>query len=122
MVAAGNIPRSESIIVVLSAAEQPRDKFINTALRAAIAVLKPQWDPVVAKGSLDWKPQWRDLLAELTGSPDKKAASVKAATSIGPAVVAFGQLKATPEFVSALAAEVRAKGDAKRGAEVYRSS
>jgi putative heme-binding domain-containing protein len=121
IVSAGNIPRPESIIVVLSAAEQSRDKFIDTALRAAVAVLKPQWDPVVAKGAPDWKPRWRELLAELGGAPVKKlVAEQKPSVSSPISVVSSGQLKATPEFVSALVAEVRAKGDAKRGAEVYR--
>jgi putative heme-binding domain-containing protein len=120
VVAAGNIPRPESIIVVLSAAEQARDKFIDTALRAAVAVLKPQWEPLLSKGIPDWKPRWRDLLAELTGTPAKQEQPAKPKASPVVAVVATGQLKATPEFVSALVEEVRAKGDAKRGAEVYR--
>jgi len=120
VVAAGNIPRPESIIVVLSAAERPRDKFIDTALRAAIAVLRPHWEPVAAKGAPDWKPQWRPLLSELSGTPEKKPTSVKTALPVGPAVLQSGQLKATPEYVSALVAEVRAKGDARRGSEVYR--
>jgi putative heme-binding domain-containing protein len=121
IVAAANISRPESIIVVLSAAEQPRDKFIDTALRAAVSVLTPQWEPQVAKGVPDWKPRWSELLAELTGSPVKKvAAAPKPAPTAVPAVVPTGQLRATPEFVSALVAEVRTKGDPKRGAEVYR--
>jgi putative heme-binding domain-containing protein len=121
IVAAGNIPRPESIIVVLSAAEQPRDKFIVTALRAAVAVLKPQWEPIVAKGAPDWKPRWRELLAELSGAPVKKlVAEQKPSVSSAISVVSSGQLKATPDFVTALVAEVRAQGDAKRGADVYR--
>lgn len=120
IVAAGNIPRPESIVVVLSAAEQPRDKFIDTALRAAVAVLKPQWEPLVAKGTPEWKPKWNDLLAELSGTPKKAAAPPKLTPAAMPTVVSAGQLKATPEFVSALVAEVREKGNAQRGAEVYR--
>jgi putative heme-binding domain-containing protein len=121
IVAAGNIARPESIVVVLSAAEQPRDKFIDTALRAAVAVLKPQWEPIVAKGAPDWKPRWRELLAELSGAPVKKVvADQKPSVSSAISVVSTGQLKATPEFVSSLVAEVRAKGDPARGAEVYR--
>jgi putative heme-binding domain-containing protein len=120
IVAAGNIPRPESIIVVLSAAEQPRDKFIDTALRAAVAVLKPQWEPIVAKGAPDWNPRWRELLAELSGAPAKKAvAEQKPSVSSAISVVPSGQLKATPEFVSALVAEIRTRGNAKRGVEVY---
>jgi putative heme-binding domain-containing protein len=120
IVAAGNIPRPESIIVVLSAAEQPRDKFIDTALRAAVAVLKPQWEPVLAKGTPDWKPRWRELLADLSGTLVKKiAVDQKPPLSSIPTVASTGQLKATPQFVSALVAEVRTKGDAKRGADIY---
>jgi putative heme-binding domain-containing protein len=121
IVAAGNIPRPESIVVVLSAAEQPRDKFIDTALRAAVAVLKPQWEPRVVKGVPDWKPRWSELLAELSGMAVKKVVTEqKPSAPAIPAVVATGQLKATPDYVSSLIAEVRAKGDPKRGAEVYR--
>lgn len=121
IVAAGNIPSPESIVVVLSAADQPRDKFIDSALRAAVAVLKPQWEPLVAKGAPGWKPRWLDLLAELSGATGKKIATQpKAAPLAMPAVVSTGQLKASPEFVSALAAEVRERGNAPRGAEVYR--
>jgi putative heme-binding domain-containing protein len=122
IVAAGNIPRPESIVVVLSAAEQPRDKFIDTALRAAVAVLKPEWESLLAKGAPDWKPQWRDLLTELSGAPQKKnpAPPKPVPATAVPAVVSTGQLKATPEFVSALVAEIRTKGNAKRGGEVYR--
>src|SRR4030095_4772532 len=74
---------------------------------------------IVAKGAPDWKPRWRDLLADLSGSPTKKPQPNPPAP-IATAVVATGQLKATPDFVSALAAEVRTKGDVKRGSEVYR--
>jgi putative heme-binding domain-containing protein len=121
IVAAGNIPRRESVIVVLSAAEQSRDRFIDTALHAAVAVLQPHWQPFAETGGPGWKPQWRDLLAQLSGVPGKKAAVVqKSETAAIPAVVKTGEIKATPAFVAALVAEVRAKGDVKRGAEVYR--
>lgn len=123
VVAAGNIPRPESIIVVLSAAEQSRDKFIDTALRSSVAVLKPQWEPMLAKGAPGWKPRWRNLLVELGGSPVKIGTPAQPSappSTPTPVVVSTGLLKASPEFVSALVAEARNKGDSKRGAEVYR--
>jgi hypothetical protein len=45
VVAAGNIPQMESLRIVMTVAAQPRDPFIDTALRAAVAVLKPHWEP-----------------------------------------------------------------------------
>jgi hypothetical protein len=65
IVAAGNIPDPESIVVVLSAATQPRDKFIDTAIGAATAVLRPYWEPYMAKGAPDWKPEWREVIKTL---------------------------------------------------------
>src|SRR5690606_19129675 len=65
LVAAGNIPRREAVELVLTVADQPRDRFIDTALRAAIAVLKPFWQAVLTAGASDWKPEWHETLRTL---------------------------------------------------------
>ncbi len=120
IVGAGNIPRAESMVVVLSAAEKERDKFIDTALAAATAVLKPQWEPIVAEGAPRWKPAWRDLVKTL----DKPKAPPAPAKAVGqkkgtPIVPIYGRLRASPFVTASIAAEVLTKGDPKHGMEVF---
>jgi len=121
IVAAGNIPRAESMVVVLSAAEKERDKFIDTALLAATTVLKPQWQPVVEQGAPRWKPAWRDLVKSLDkpkpAAPQGKPALQKKGAPIVPI---YGRLRASPFVTASIAADVLTKGDAKHGAEVFR--
>jgi putative heme-binding domain-containing protein len=121
IVAAGNIPRVESIVVVLGAAGQPRDKFIDTALHAAVAVLKPQWAPVVEKGAPLWKPGWRELVATLDKPRPAPAVAKPALQKKGaPVVSIYGRTRASPFVTANIAAEVLTRGDPKRGAEVFR--
>jgi putative heme-binding domain-containing protein len=121
IVAAGNIARAESMVVVLSAASQPRDPFIDTALSAATITLKPLWEPVLAKGAPAWKPAWRELVTTLDKPRPAPAPVTKVAQKVGTPIVAiYGRLRASPFEQSRIAAEVLTKGDAKRGAEIYR--
>ena len=54
-VAAGNIRAPDSIVVVLSASQQPRDKFIDAALANAVHVLESFWRPMLARADqLGW--------------------------------------------------------------------
>ncbi|MEQ1860632.1 MAG: hypothetical protein ABMA13_11915, partial [Chthoniobacteraceae bacterium] len=121
IVGAGNIPRAESMVVVLLAAERERDQCIDTALHAAVAVLKPHWEPVVEKGAPWWKPTWRELVAtldkkRLPPAPAKPALQKKGA----PVVTIYGQLRASPFVTANIAAEVLTRGDAKRGEAIYK--
>lgn len=121
IVAAGNIPRAESMVVIFSAAEKPRDQFIDTALGAAVAVLKPLWEPVVQNGAPRWKPEWKDLLKTLDRpKPAAPPAKITQQTKGTPVVPIYGRLRASPIVLDTIAADVRAKGDAKHGAEVFR--
>ncbi len=121
IVAAGNIPRAESMVVVLSAAEKERDKFIDTALHAAVAVLKPQWEPVAEKGAPWWKPTWRDLVATLDKKRQLPAPAKPVLQKKGTPIVAiYGQLRASPFVTANIAAEVLTRGNPKHGAEVFR--
>ena len=122
VVAAGNIPRAESMVVVLSAAKQPRDRFIDTALVAATGVLKPLWEPLLAKGGAGWPADWMQLIKTL----DKpKAAPVpanaqKVAQQVGtPIVPIYGRQRASPYVLSTIATEVKSKGDAENGKKVF---
>ncbi len=120
IVAAGNIPRAESMVVVLSAAGQPRDRFIDTALVAATTVLKPQWTPVVAKGAPGWKPEWLELVKTLDKPAPKPAPAKKVAQQTGtPIVPIYGRVRASPYVLGTIAAEVLTKGDARHGYEVF---
>ena len=121
IVAAGNIRRAESMVVVLSAATQPRDKFIDLALTAATVTLKPQWQPVLAKGAPGWKPDWRELVQKLDRPVAPPAPVKKVAPQIStPIVPIYGRLRASPYVQGSIAAEVLTRGDAKRGADIYR--
>lgn len=121
VVAAGNIPRAESMVIVLSAASQPRDRFIDTALFAATEVLRPQWEPLVAQEKTGWKPEWLALLKTLDKpKPKPPAAKPVAQRNSAPIVPIYGRLRASPFVVGGIVAEVKAKGDARRGAEIYR--
>jgi putative heme-binding domain-containing protein len=119
IVAAGNIQRPESMVVVLSAASQPRDKFIDTALTAATAALKPQWEPVLAKGAPDWKPEWRDLIKTLD-KPKPKPVAKKVVQQMGtPIVPIYGRIRVSPYTVGSISADVTAHGNAEHGKEVF---
>ena len=123
VVAAGNLPSAASIEVVLSAAEQARDVFLDTALRAAVAVLKPWWSPVLAAGAADWKPGWRESVLALDRAkpPLPAPAARRVAQKNGvPIVPIYGRLRASPYVTGSIAAEVLTRGDAKHGAEVFR--
>lgn len=121
VVAAGNIPRAESMVVVLSVANQPRDRFIDTALLAATSVLKPQWQPLVAKGAPGWKPEWLELVKSLDKPALQPAPAKKVGQQVGtPIVPIYGRLRASPYVQGSIAAQVLTKGDAKRGAEIFR--
>jgi len=121
IVAAGNIPLAESMTVVLTAADQPRDRFIDTALRAATAVLKPLWAPFLADNAPLWKPTWPELAKSLD-RPRPPAPLTKRATQKPgiPIVPVYGRLRASPYVTGSIAAEVLTRGNAERGAEVFR--
>jgi putative heme-binding domain-containing protein len=120
IVAAGNIPRAESMVVVLSAATQPRDKFIDTALGAAAAALKPEWEPVLAKGAPDWKPEWYALIKTLDKPKPKPAPARKVTQQMGtPIVPIYGRVRASPYILGSIAADVTKNGDPKHGDEVF---
>ncbi len=125
IVAAANIPSPESIVVALSAAEQPRDRFIDSALHQAVVALKPQWEPLLPKAeTLGWKPEWIQFLAKngdalvpLNFGPASDARTL--AMMRTAAAKPVGKLRATPEYVQKLAGEARTKGDAKRGGTIF---
>jgi putative heme-binding domain-containing protein len=121
IVAAGNIPRAESMVVILSAAGQVRDRFIDTALFAAASVLKPQWEPFLTKGAPGWKPEWAELVKTLDKPrPKPPATKAVAQKNAAPIVPIYGRLRASPYVLGSLAADVLTKGDAQRGEQVFR--
>lgn len=135
IVAAGNIRAPDSIVVVLSASQQPRDRFIDAALANAVHALESFWRPMLARADqLGWKPEWIDFLVQSEKAPDPRLAKKESAADprtrqlMKDAVGAPGRaapasvLRATPEFVAQLAKEVREHGDAKRGGAVFRNA
>jgi len=120
VVAAGNVSRVESMVVVLSAAQQPRDRFIDTALTAATAVLKPLWQPIVEKGAPGWKPEWLALVKTLDKPAPKAAPAKKVAQQVGaPIVPIYGRLRASPFVVGNLVEEVKKQGNAENGKKIF---
>ena len=120
VVAAGNIPQMESLRIVMAVAAQPRDSFIDTALRAAVAVLKPHWEPEIARGAPSWTAEWRDRIRELDRPRPAPPARAVAWKKADPIVPVLGRLRASPFVQGSVAAEVLARGNAVRGAQVFR--
>jgi putative heme-binding domain-containing protein len=92
IVAAGEIATPDMEAVLQTAEDEPQDAFIRLALQSARRALA---DPPVLAAS---------------APPMKTTVAVPAA---------HGTLRATPEYVAALSAEVRARGDATRGAQIF---
>ena len=119
VVASGNIPKPESVVAMMTAAEEPRDKSIDLALTSAAKVLAPFAEKALAAG----KPEWRESFAKLAGpnAPPHRTAPPTAAppmtVTISPAPL--GKYRATPDFVASLTPEIQTKGDAKNGGVIY---
>lgn len=120
-VAAGNLHRPEAVPAVLRVAAQPRDAFIETALRAAVSVLKPWWQPRLDQRVPGWPTDAREILLALDrprpAPPRTKPASAKNAP---PIVQALGRRRATPYLTGIVGAEALARGDVARGAALFR--
>jgi putative heme-binding domain-containing protein len=120
VVAAGNTPRLGSIEVVSLAASQPRDRFIELALRAAVAVLKPFWEPAVIGMRGGAPSDWMATIQELDRPRPAAPARTPQIRRGDPVVPVTGQRRATPFIRGTVAAEVLARGDPLRGREVFR--
>ena len=120
VVAAGNLPRLASAEIIALAAGQARDRFIELALRAAVAVLKPLWQPALAGDGPGWRPEWTAPIRELDRPRPTPPGRTVAITKGTPIVPVTGQLRATPFSRGTIAAEVLARGDAVHGAKVFR--
>jgi putative heme-binding domain-containing protein len=120
VVAAGNLPRPDSIRVVLTACEQATDGFIDTAARAAATVLRPQWEPTLESGPAGWKPAWTDRVRSLARPLPAVPANAVAQQVSAAIVPVHGRLRATQYTVGTIAAEVLARGNPVRGEEIYR--
>ena len=122
-VAAGNIQREASLDVLLAINDKPRDKFIDLALKSAVTGLDRQLK--ARTGVMNEFPDDLKRLFETVEPALFKKLTETPPPSNHPAVKlsaipATGKLRATPEFVAELVKEVRASGDARHGAEVFR--
>jgi putative heme-binding domain-containing protein len=99
IVATANIVATWKADVFKIASTQPRDKFIDLALRSSAA------DKASPPAGVAKMPQ---------------PAQAPAKPSVASPIPATGLLRATPDFVAALVKEVRAKGDPRKGGEVFR--
>jgi len=75
VVAASYIPRAEAIEVAARALDQPHDRFIDYALRAAARALKPHWQPALASGKLTFggKAEHLAFVVQADASPESIA-------------------------------------------------
>lgn len=96
-VAAGNINAPWKEEALAKVAAQPRDRFIDVALEAAKNAKK--------SGAVDER---------------SKPGTIVTTSKFEPIVAAAGRIRATREFVATLAKEVSEKGNAQRGAEIFR--
>jgi putative heme-binding domain-containing protein len=119
IVAAGNIPRPESLAAVLSVRNPDNDEQLELAARTAAKVLETHWQALIASASGELSAPWQERFAALRSDPVAKTAPKKEATVQLKDEPAAGKLRATQEFVTALSAEVLERGDAARGAAVY---
>jgi putative heme-binding domain-containing protein len=99
IVAAGEIATPDMEAVLQTAEDEPQDASIKLALPSARRAIHGPALPAAA--------------------PAPSASRMKTTVAV-PA--AHGTLRATPEYVATLSAEVRAKGDAQRGAAVFQKA
>ena len=80
IVAAAQIGTDDAIVVVLSASQQPRDTFIDTALNNAAQTLRRRWEPLLPHAErLGWKSEWVDFLVKTQNAPDPRVAKTERA-------------------------------------------
>jgi putative heme-binding domain-containing protein len=125
VVAAGNTKWDPELTsrIVFRAGDHPTDARLDYAREQAISRLR-QADPKIVIGVAKGDARWFAFLqnpakpAAPANSPkvDPKLAAMVAEALKQPA----GAGKAAPEWVAAMVAEVRAKGDAKHGREIFR--
>lgn len=72
ILAAGQIPAAESVLVIATAVERPRDRWIDYAFKQAVHYLKPYWVSAFLAGELDFEGRRKGLSAVL-GEADSKA-------------------------------------------------
>ncbi len=121
VVAAANLPSVESVSAILAASEGKTDAPLDYAIRQAIARLRAQWEPALPRAeSLGWKPEWVAFLKN-PAAPMKPAqkADAKVTALVGDAIRAQPAARVAPEFIAMIAQEVRERGDANRGREVF---
>ena len=72
LLACGQVPDPRSILVAATAAEHPRDRWIDYAFSQAMFQLKPIWVPAFRRGELDFGDRRRGLAAVL-GQSDSRS-------------------------------------------------
>ena len=71
VLAAGQIPEARSILIVATAAELPRDRWIHYAFKQAMHHLKPHWQAAFRRGDLDFGKRQNGLVEILTQAESK---------------------------------------------------
>ena len=123
VVTATRIPSANAVKVVVDAGSLGTDSALDFARKEAVARLKPVWELMIAD------PEKSGLFVASVAFLRNPAAAKPAAPKADPVVAKFvadalkpGAVvgKATADFVQKLSAEVRANGDAAKGAAIYK--
>lgn len=72
VLAAGQLPEARSVQIAASAAELPRDRWIDYAFKQAVQHLKPEWHALLRRGELDFGVRSKGLV-EILKQADSKA-------------------------------------------------
>ncbi len=72
IIAASYMKSANAMEVAAMAQDQPRDRFINYALKLCVQALKPYWQPALAQGKFDFgeSPERLQMVLELDGTSD----------------------------------------------------
>jgi putative heme-binding domain-containing protein len=71
VLAAGQIPEARSILIVATAAERPRDPWVEYAFKQAVHHLRSRWPDAFRRGELDFGERQKGLV-EILRQPDSK--------------------------------------------------
>ncbi len=125
VITAANRGKLGDVITTILASEGKHDSALNFTLGEAVARLKPVWEPMLAKADKGGLTEEQIAFLRNPAKPAPVAPKADAAVAkfIADALKGgAGSLKATPEFVKALADDVRAHGDAAKGAAVFKKA
>ena len=85
IVSCGNMSNADAIEIAATAADQPRDHYLDYAMKLCVKKLKPYWSVALAKGEFDFgeSPERLKWVLELDGTKDSAQFIRQLATAAG---------------------------------------